>query len=110
VLEAQASGIPVIVTDGGGAQENVFSGKTGLVVKGNSEESLLNGMRFLISDHARMESMGKQARVFAETRSFDKAFSETWKLYEQIGSMKNHSPKGSIGLSGFDPLSYRAAS
>jgi glycosyltransferase involved in cell wall biosynthesis len=110
VLEAQASGIPVIVTDEGGAQENVFPGKTGLVVKGNSEESLLNGMRFLVSDHARMESMGEQARVFAETRSFDKAFSETWKLYEQIGSMKNQSPKGGIGLSGFDPLGYRAAS
>jgi len=81
VLEAQASGIPVIVTDSGGPQENIIPDQTGIVVKGDDEESLLRGMQQMIADPDRLKEMGRAARVYAEKRSFERAFEATWKLY-----------------------------
>ncbi len=83
VLEAQASGLPVIVTDLGGPRENVVHGKTGLIVEGNSEKSLLDGIQALVSDPRRLKEMGKAARGYAESRSFDIAFNEAWDLYTE---------------------------
>jgi glycosyltransferase involved in cell wall biosynthesis len=81
VLEAQASGLPVIVTDQGGPQENILPGISGLVVEGGSENSLLEAIRSLVSDRTRLSDMGKAGRTYAENRSFDNAFSEAWDLY-----------------------------
>lgn len=83
VLEGQASGLPVIVTDCGGPQENIIPGKTGLVVEGNSEKSLLDGIQTLLSDPRRLKEMGKAARGYAESRSFDIAFNKAWDLYTE---------------------------
>lgn len=84
VLEAQASGIPVIVTDFGGPQENIVPGETGLIVQGNSERSFLEGIQNLLSDLKRLKSMGLAARRYAENRSFDKAFDKAWALYGEV--------------------------
>ncbi|MHB8066537.1 MAG: glycosyltransferase [Desulfobaccales bacterium] len=83
VLEAQASGIPVIVTDAGGPQENVIPEKTGLIVQGDSEESLLEAIRGLLAQPQRLQMMGRAARRYMEERSFDTAFHATWRLFEE---------------------------
>jgi glycosyltransferase involved in cell wall biosynthesis len=83
VLESQASGLPVIVTDCGGPQENIIPSKTGLIVEGNSEESLLDGIQNLLSNSERLRAMGKAARKYAEDRSFNDAFREGWEFYAQ---------------------------
>jgi glycosyltransferase involved in cell wall biosynthesis len=80
-LEAQASGLPVIVTDSGGPQEIIIPSRTGLVVEADNPASLLEAINQLLSNPARMESMGKEARRFAEERSFENAFNETWNMY-----------------------------
>ena len=82
VLEAQASGIPVIVTDSGGPQENLIPGKTGLVIRGDSEESLLGAIQSLLAQPERLKDMGLTARGYMEERSFDAAFQDTWRLFE----------------------------
>lgn len=81
VLEAQASGIPVVVTNSGGPQENIVPETTGIVVQGNDEKSLLQGMERMLSDPERLKVMGRAARDYAETRTFDRAFENTWNLY-----------------------------
>lgn len=81
VLEAQASGLPVIVTDQGGPCENILPGTTGLVVAGDSVVSLKEAMLTLMQDRERLRRMGMEARKFVETRSFDAAFLETWEIY-----------------------------
>lgn len=81
VLEAQASGLPVIVTDVGGPRENLLTDETGLVVKGDDPWSLLNGIATMLDDPNAIERMGKAARNYAETRSFDRAFDQAWSLY-----------------------------
>ena len=82
VLEAQASGIPVVVTDQGGPCENILRGKTGLVCKADDMESMLASVRHLIGDKRRRMQMGIEARKYVEARSFENAFLQLWDLYK----------------------------
>lgn len=81
VLEAQASGIPVIVTDQGGPAENMLPGETGLRVPANDAMALAEAMAALVSDAAYREQMGRAARSYIETRAFAKAFEQLFELY-----------------------------
>jgi glycosyltransferase involved in cell wall biosynthesis len=94
ILEAQASGLPVIVTSEGGPQENILPGKTGVIVEANNVSALAEAVEALIEDPLRLKRMGAAARKFMEDRSFEKAFLETWELYHD-------SPRsGEAGLAG----------
>jgi len=64
VLEAQAAGLPVIVSDVGGPAELVQHGNTGLVVRGNDRRALLDAMTALLDDPGRLALMGVQARRY----------------------------------------------
>lgn len=67
VLEAQASGLPVIVSDEGGPKELTVDGKTGLVIKAHSKAALVDALIFFLRDKGKMASLGMNARKFAET-------------------------------------------
>jgi glycosyltransferase involved in cell wall biosynthesis len=54
VLEAQASGLPVIVTDSGGPQENLIPGKTGLIIRRDCDASLLEAIQGLLAHPERI--------------------------------------------------------
>ena len=65
VLEAQACGLPVVVTDKGGPRELMLDGITGLVVPSNDCGALVRAMSFLSEDHQTRCLMGLEAREFA---------------------------------------------
>ncbi|MGD8993363.1 MAG: glycosyltransferase [Desulfobacterales bacterium] len=81
VLEAQASGLPVIVTDRGGPQENIVAGKTGLAIKGDDADSLVDALHFFIANPTAARQMSRAARQYMEERFFDGAFHHSWKMY-----------------------------
>jgi glycosyltransferase involved in cell wall biosynthesis len=83
VLEAQASGLPVIVTDAGGPQENLIPGETGLIIRGDSDESLLEAIQGLLAQPEQLKVMGLTARRYMEERSSNAAFQATWRLFEE---------------------------
>ena len=83
VLEAQASGLPVVVTDKGGPCENMIPGKTGLVVPGDDVEGLLAALKTMADDPRRIRDMGSAARAYVKERSFETAFLNTWRMYHQ---------------------------
>jgi glycosyltransferase involved in cell wall biosynthesis len=83
VLEAQASGLPVIVTDAGGPQENLLPGKTGLVIRRDCAASLLAAIQNLLAQPAELKVMGLTARRYMEERSFGAAFQANWRLFEE---------------------------
>jgi glycosyltransferase involved in cell wall biosynthesis len=83
VLEAQASGLPVIVTDSGGPQENLVPGKTGLIIRRDCEASLLEAIQSLLAHPEELKEMGLTARRYMEERSFDAAFQAKWRLFEE---------------------------
>ena len=81
VLEAQASGLPVIVTDQGGPCENMLPNETGLVVEAGNPDSLLRAILHLHDSPERIEYMRKKARSAMRERTFDATFLKTWDIF-----------------------------
>ncbi len=82
VLEAQASGIPVIVTDSGGPQENLIDGDTGMIIPAHDDQAMINAVLNICEFPQRLAEMKKNARRYMENRSFETAFNKTWELYQ----------------------------
>ena len=81
VLEAQASGIPVIVSDEGGPQENLLPGRTGLVVPAHDGDALVDAMAELATQYERRREMGHEARLYMASRGFKAAFAQLYGMY-----------------------------
>jgi glycosyltransferase involved in cell wall biosynthesis len=64
-LEAQASGVPVVVSDAGGLPETVSPGRSGLVVRNGSAEQLGEAVVDLLRSPSRRHEMGAAAREWA---------------------------------------------
>jgi len=65
LLEAQASGVPVIAARSGGMPDALREGETGLLVPQDDPHALARAMRQLLDDPRRLERMGRSARAFA---------------------------------------------
>ncbi|WP_291319013.1 glycosyltransferase [Desulfonatronospira sp.] len=83
VLEAQASGVPAIVVDQGGPGENIIQGDTGLVVPAEDSHALKRAILSLLAHPEDLREMGQKARKYMESRSFKKAFEQTWEMYRE---------------------------
>ena len=71
VLEAQACGVPVIVSAAGAPRENMIDGETGLVCRPGDPAAFAAGIEQLLVDRCRRARMGVDARRFAAVRSWD---------------------------------------
>lgn len=71
VLEAQASGLPVVVSDQGGPRELMIDGETGAVFQAGNKNSLTAAIRMLASDPERLSLMGQSARRFTLSNAPD---------------------------------------
>lgn len=96
VLEAQASGLPVIVSDCGGPCENIVQGRTGLICSGNDFQSLFDAVLTMVQNPDQRRTMGQAARRYVEKRSFENAFLEMWELYRN--PLPESSAQAAVGL------------
>lgn len=62
ILEAMASGLPVVATDCGGPSTSVVEGETGFIVPRGNAEELAQRTALLLNDSARAASMGNKGR------------------------------------------------
>jgi glycosyltransferase involved in cell wall biosynthesis len=90
VLEAQACGLPVVVSDQGGPKENLVPERTGLIVRSNDSQALADALDRLLSDSRQLKAMGREARRYMEARSFDAAFLKTWETYKTIRTKEHY--------------------
>lgn len=65
VIEAEAMGVPVIVTDIPGPTDAMINGETGIVVKRKDVKSLLDALLMLLEDTELRRSMGEAGNTFA---------------------------------------------
>jgi glycosyltransferase involved in cell wall biosynthesis len=82
VIEAQASGLPVIVSSSGGPKECIVADQTGLVVNDMNEDSLAKAMLSMMADN-RFLRMKQASRKNAETFTWDKSFDQFWSLHSR---------------------------
>ncbi len=68
VLEALATGRPVVVTDVAGCRETVIDGENGFLVPPFDPRGLADGIERLLADPARLRRMAARARAFAEAK------------------------------------------
>ena len=78
VLEAMATGRPIITSDAPGCRETVKDGVNGYLVPIRDSEVLADRMRDIINDPVRTAEMGKQSFQFAKEKY------DVWKVNEQI--------------------------
>ena len=78
VLEAQASGLPVIVCDVGGPRDLVQHGRDGFITRALDAGELAEAIRRLTEDPKLRKRMGGLARSRVETRDWSEAFELFW--------------------------------
>ena len=80
IIEAQASGVPVIVSDSGGPKELVEDSANGLITKSHDVEDFTRAIRALVVDPDLRKRMGDQARQSVIDRSWPNAFRKFWAI------------------------------
>ncbi len=83
VMESQASGMPVLVTDVGGPQEVVDDGVTGLVLPAGDKARWTEALVRLICDPQSRARMGSEACAFMKPRTFAASFDHYWEVHER---------------------------
>ena len=78
ILEAQACGVPVIVSDSGGPKELVEDRTNGLITRSRDVDDFARAIRSLATDAALRERMGNAARKSVVDRSWPNAFRKFW--------------------------------
>src|SRR5216117_3364690 len=82
ILEAQACGLPVVVSDSGGPKELVEDKTNGLITKSHDVEDFACAIRSLVTNRALRERMGKSARNSVIDLNWPSAFGRFWAATE----------------------------
>lgn len=82
ILEAQACGVPVVISDSGGPKELVQDKANGLITKSHDVDDLVSAIRVLATNSAMRQRMGEFARSSVIDRSWPSAFKKFWAATE----------------------------
>lgn len=83
MLEALASGLPIVATDTGGTAELVTDGENGYIIKMKDATDIAEKIEKLINDPALRKKMGAASRARAEKMSWQKVAEEYYNLYKK---------------------------
>jgi glycosyltransferase involved in cell wall biosynthesis len=81
LMEAQSSGLPVIVSGKSGTRFAMKENVTGRVVRPMTPEGLCGHLNELLSAPSLLAGMSKEARVHAEENTQEKAFETFWNFH-----------------------------
>lgn len=91
VMEAQASGLPAIVSNEGGPQEIVRHEQTGLILRGTSDREWVMEIDRLLDAPARLSEMKLHARESSLQCSLQRTFDAFWNEHVQaVLSPRSH--------------------
>jgi glycosyltransferase involved in cell wall biosynthesis len=81
VLEAQASGLPVVISGTGGPRENMVVGRTGTVCHRDDPDEWASAIASVLRDESRQSAMRVAARQYALTRTWELAMQPLYRTY-----------------------------
>ena len=84
MLEALASGLPVIATDTGGTKELISDGENGFIVEMKSSQDIAEKLERLIKDEELRKKMSWVSRKIAEKLNWKKVADAYYDLYKKI--------------------------
>jgi UDP-2,3-diacylglucosamine pyrophosphatase LpxH len=84
ILEAQASGVPVIAPDQGACRENVTDGETGLVLPADRPERWADALGRLLTDPTPLRAMGAAARRATAGKTIENSYEHYWELHRDL--------------------------
>jgi phosphatidylinositol alpha 1,6-mannosyltransferase len=82
VQEALSSGVPAVVSDGGGPKFIVEHGVTGFI--GADEDQMTRHVMRIMGDPTPHASMRAEARAYALSRSWDSVFELVYSAYQRL--------------------------
>jgi glycosyltransferase involved in cell wall biosynthesis len=85
VLEAQASGQPVLVSSDGGPRESVIAGRTGVICDAADPAEWAERATPWLMSAGRRAAAGQAAREYALTRRWDEALAPLYQAYRDAG-------------------------
>lgn len=84
LLEALASGLPVLMTPTGGAEELVRDGENGYLIKMHDVNSIVKGLKTLIENPELCDAFGNASRKIAEKMSWRGVAQSYIDLYDKV--------------------------
>jgi glycosyltransferase involved in cell wall biosynthesis len=87
VLEAMATGLPVVVSRVSGTAELVPDAEHGSVVEPGDAEGLADAVIALLGDPERRRRMGERAGEHARSFSWDACFAKTGALLREVAAV-----------------------
>ena len=88
MLEALASGLPIVATDTGGTAEMVKDGLNGFVIKMKDVQDTADKIEKIILHEEMEKRMAKESRVLAESMSWKNVAKRYWKEYRGVKDHK----------------------
>jgi glycosyltransferase involved in cell wall biosynthesis len=95
VLEAQACGVPALVTDRGGPKEYIKPNQTGYVCFAGDAEGFACHGASLLHEVRRRRQMGNAARAHALTLRWDAALQPLYQVYTEVAARGRAAGAGS---------------
>lgn len=92
ILEAFASGLPVVTTDAGGISYMVNDGCNGLMVKRGDDAALAKGILHLLEHHEIAEQLTNQARQDCQQYTWEAVGTNWVSLYEELCNAETTKP------------------
>jgi glycosyltransferase involved in cell wall biosynthesis len=99
VIEAQASGLPVIVSSSGGSQDLVRSGENGRVVTRITPNRLADVIEETLDDPDGLARMRQSALQYAATLTPSTVFDAFWKMHRDVHAEYTLGERASIAPS-----------
>ena len=84
LIEAMASGLPVVTSRVGGVDDMVRPGVNGYVFNVGDVRGMIDGVRAILADPSKRRVMGCNARLFAETQSWPAMMDELVTCYDDL--------------------------
>lgn len=84
ILEALASGLPIIAPRSGGLVDHVVDGENGFLFEPDSLEEMTSIIRWLLTNPPYVQRLGWNARAYAETQGWESILDELLEEYASL--------------------------